>query len=50
MKQNLFSVVTTFNKSSYESYCNKMLSSFDNYWSKEINIHAYYEDMENCFP
>jgi len=46
MKQNFFSVVTTFNKSSYESYCNKMLSSFDNYWPKEINIHAYYEDME----
>ena len=46
MSQNFFSVVTTFNKESYESYCNKMLLSFDNYWPKEINIHVYYEDME----
>ena len=46
MNQNFFSVVTTFNKESYESYCNKMLLSFDNYWPKEISIHVYYEDME----
>jgi hypothetical protein len=45
MNQNLFSVVTTFNKDSYESYCSKMLLSFDKYWPKEISIHAYYEDM-----
>ena len=46
MSQNFFSVVTTFNKESYESYCSKMLLSFDNYWPKEISIHVYYEDMK----
>ena len=46
MSQNLFSVITTFNKDSYDAYSNKMLSSFDKYWPKEINIHAYYENMK----
>ena len=46
INQNLFSVVTTFNKVGYESYCNKMLLSFDKFWPKEINIDAYYEDMD----
>jgi hypothetical protein len=46
MSQSSFSVVTTFNKDSYEAYCNKMLLSFDTYWPKEININVYYEDME----
>ena len=46
MIKNKFSVVTTFNKTSYESYCDKMLLSFDRCWPTEINIHVYYEDME----
>jgi len=46
MIKNKFSVVTTFNKTSYESYCDKMLLSFDRCWPAEINIHVYYEDME----
>jgi len=45
MIKNKFSVVTTFNKTSYESYCDKMLLSFDRCWPTEINIHVYYEDM-----
>ncbi len=44
--KNFFSVVTTFNKVSYESYCHKMLLTFDRLWPKEINIHVYYEDMD----
>ena len=45
MNENLFSVVTTFNKESFESYSCKMLLSFDKHWPKQISIHAYYEDM-----
>ena len=46
MNKNLFSVITTFNKESFESYSCKMLLSFDKHWPKQISIHAYYEDMD----
>jgi hypothetical protein len=40
-----FAVVTTFNKEGFEICGKKMIDSFDKFWSKDIQLHVYYEDM-----
>ena len=36
MTKNKFSVVTTFNKTAYDLYAKKMVSSFDGLWDSNI--------------
>jgi hypothetical protein len=47
-----FAVVTTFNKDGFEISGKKMIESFDKFWSKDISLNVYYEDMQlpkmNC--
>jgi hypothetical protein len=40
-----FAVVTTFNKDGFEISGKKMIESFDKFWSKDILLNVYYEDM-----
>jgi hypothetical protein len=40
-----FSVVTTFNKKGFDVCAKEMLISFDKFWSKDIALNVYYEDM-----
>jgi len=40
-----FSVVTTFNKKGFDTFAKEMLISFDKFWSKDIALNVYYEDM-----
>ena len=40
-----FSVVTTFNKKGFDICAKEMLISFDKFWSKDIALNVYYEDM-----
>lgn len=40
-----FSVVTTFNKEGFDIYAREMVTSFDKFWSKDIILNVYYEDM-----
>jgi hypothetical protein len=40
-----FSVVTTFNEKGFEISGKKMIDSFDKFWSKDIQLNVYYEDM-----
>ncbi|MGI9082907.1 MAG: hypothetical protein ACR2IW_01645, partial [Candidatus Fonsibacter lacus] len=46
MKKNKFSVVTTFNKTAYNLYANKMVNSFDVFWDSNIFLNIYLEDLE----
>jgi hypothetical protein len=40
-----FSVVTTFNNKGFDACAKEMLLSFDKFWSKDIALNVYYEDM-----
>jgi hypothetical protein len=40
-----FSVVTTFNKKGFDAFGKEMIISFDKFWSKDIALNVYYEDM-----
>jgi len=40
-----FAVVTTFNKDGFEISGKKMIESFDKFWSQDIPLNVYYEDM-----
>ena len=40
-----FSVITTFNKEGFDIYAREMLASFDKFWSEDITLNVYYEDM-----
>jgi len=40
-----FSVVTTFNNKGFDICAKEMLISFDKFWSKDITLNVYYEDM-----
>ena len=40
-----FAVVTTFNREGFEISGKKMIESFDKFWSKDILLNVYYEDM-----
>jgi hypothetical protein len=40
-----FSVVTTFNKEGFDAFGKEMIISFDKFWSKDIALNVYYEDM-----
>jgi len=40
-----FSVVTTFNNKGFDICAKEMLISFDKFWSKDIALNVYYEDM-----
>ena len=46
MNKNKFSVVTTFNKTAYESHAKKMISSFDFFWDSKILLNVYLEDFK----
>jgi hypothetical protein len=46
MTKNKFSVVTTFNKTAYDLYAKKMVSSFDEFWDSNIFLNIYLEDLE----
>ena len=41
-----FAVVTTFNKDGFEISGKKMIESFDKFWSKDIPLNVFYEDMD----
>lgn len=40
-----FSVITTFNKQGFDICAREMVTSFDKFWSKDITLNIYYEDM-----
>jgi hypothetical protein len=40
-----FSVITTFNKEGFDICAREMLASFDKFWSEDIILNVYYEDM-----
>jgi hypothetical protein len=40
-----FSVVTTFDNKGFDTCAKEMLLSFDKFWSKDIALNVYYEDM-----
>jgi hypothetical protein len=40
-----FVAVTTFNKEGFEINGKEMIESFDKFWSKDILLNVYYEDM-----
>ena len=40
-----FSVITTFNKKGFDICAREMVTSFDKFWSKDILLNVYYEDM-----
>lgn len=40
-----FSVITTFNKKGFDICAREMVTSFDKFWSKDITLNVYYEDM-----
>jgi len=46
MTKSKFSVVTTFNKTSYDLYAKKMVSSFDGLWDSNIFLNIYLEDLQ----
>ena len=46
MTKSKFSVVTTFNKTSYELHAKKMVSSFDSLWDPNIFLNIYLEDLQ----
>ena len=46
MTKSKFSVVTTFNKTSYDLHAKKMVSSFDGLWDSNIFLNIYLEDLQ----
>ena len=40
-----FSVITTFNKQGFDICAREIVTSFDKFWSKDITLNIYYEDM-----
>ena len=45
----MFEVVTTFNQEKHAYFSDKMLKSFDKFWSKSINLYAYVEKQKQNY-
>ena len=41
-----FDVVTTFHREGYDTYGERMVETFNEFWPKEVHLTCYYEDME----
>ena len=45
----MFEVVTTFHQEKHNYFSDKMLETYDRFWSKEINLYAYVEKPKNNY-
>lgn len=43
-------VVTTFSAAGWSEYAKRMVTSFDKYWPREVNLHVYPDDPSTPLP